>query len=523
MAGLLDFLQSLTKYKGAVGLAGLIVLSALLVLLQILRLEIFAPVDAAGTLGLLSLIVRSVFWLAIVAVVVSGLAYILPARFFVPTSRLEYAVAVFRMFDPASDGIGAINDRYEPYVGFPYYSRESDHPSYWPARVHHDRGALAKQYESFFGRADVQAALTAARARAGDGSSVQVYSSAPGGPDSLAAVVTTARMFFNFHLDGDKAALSEAIGENLAREFLAIEDARNNLRPYHPNRIAILRLRNVGPRTIHDVTVEYEVAGLVYDTKIRTVAEGSKEESLPFEHRLVIPKILVGQTYDVTIWYWYLPVNKRSFPDKINFIQELTQGFTVSNFAVATGGKVVFKPELLKDVPAYERLYDGDARKRDNPERELAELFALRAAESAEAIKHHNERHLTAQDLTLDSLVAFPAEESQVENVWLEFVSPAGKHYRAVCVYDHPDGPYVLLSSESKDKSDFAAVRAALAEAINGDAESEISDRSNDICSSVAVVGGFTRETIRDAFRALENAGFREVVVKKLHYQKSAA
>lgn len=496
--------------------------ATLLVLLQILRLSIFAPVDAAGTMGLLSLIVRSVFWLATTAVVVSGLAYVLPARLFVPVSKLEYAVAIFRMIDPTATPIGALNDRFEPHVGFPFYSRESDHPSYWPARVARDRQALQERFEAFFGRPDVQAALVAARAQAGDKSSVEVLSSVPSGADALSAVISSARLFFNFHLEGDRAAVSKELGEPIAREFLAVEDARNSLRRFLPNRVAILRLRNTGPRTLRDVTIEYEVAGYVYDTKVRALVEGTSEPFLPFEHRLTIARLLAGQGYDITIWYSYQSVSERAFPDKTNFIQELTQGFTVSNIAVATGGRVVFKPDLLKDVPAYERLYDGAGRRSDNPERELAALFEARAAASAAAAKSYDEEHLRAQDLTLDALASFPLEEAQIDNVWIDFQSPAAKRYRAVCVYAHPKGPYALLSSEDRDQADFVAARTALAEALGGEPEPQITERSDDICSTIAVAAGFTRPAILKAFHALEAVGFHDARVEKLHYRKSA-
>jgi hypothetical protein len=325
----------------------------MLVTLQILQLPIFAPVGETGTVDLLSLIIRSVFWLAIIAVLVSGVAYVVPARFFVPDSRLEYAVAVFRMVNPADVGVGTVTDRFQPYVGFPYYSRESDHPSYWPARVSRDQQALSETYQAFFGQPKVQAALAAARMQTGDDSSVQVLSSAPGGTDPVYAVIASARMFFNFNLNGDAVALGQYLGENMAAQFLAVEDARNIQSQSLPNRIAILRLRNVGRRTVRNVTIEYEVAGDVYDTKVLAVASDTNEPFLPYEYRVVIPRVLAGQSYDISIWYTYLSVNDRAFPDKINFIQELTQGFTVSNIAVETGGKVVFKPNLLKEVPAY--------------------------------------------------------------------------------------------------------------------------------------------------------------------------
>ncbi len=441
MDSFIKILQSALKYKGAVGLAGLIVLCALLILLQILHQPIFSPIDAAGTVGLLSLIVRSVFWLAATAVVVSGLAYVLPARLFIPTSKVEYAAAVFRMFDPATQGVGAINDRFEPYVGFPYYSRESDHPSYWPGRVTRDRNALHERFEAFFGRADVQAALAEARAKAGDESSVEIHSSAPGGPENLSALVGTARIFFNFHLNADPGALAKLLGEPLAREFLAVEAARNEQRAFLPNRIAILRICNAGTRTVRGVTIEYEVAGYVYDTKVRAVSEGASEPYLPFEHRLTIPTLLAGQAYDITVWYRYQSVDERVFPDKINFIQELTQGFTISNIAAGTGAKLVFKPDLLEKVPAYDRLYDGDGRRRDNPEEDLAALFKVRAEATMAALKSYDETHPTAEDIGLDALADFAVDESQIDNIWINFQSPAAKHYCAVCVYAHQDGP----------------------------------------------------------------------------------
>ncbi|MGD0641225.1 MAG: hypothetical protein ABSC22_10800 [Roseiarcus sp.] len=523
MGKFFQFLESALKYKGAIGLAGLIVLCALLVILQILQLSIFTPIGASGTLGLLTLIVRSVFWLATTAVVVSGLAYVLPNRWFIPVSTVEYALAIFRMIDPtAGNPIGALSDRFEPYVGFPFYSRESDHPSYWPARVWRDREALRARFEAFFGRADVQAALAAARAQAGDESSVTMLSSAPGGPDPMDATIAAARMFFNVDLNGDAEALAKALGAPLANEFLGVERARGELRAFLPNRVAILRLRNIGSRTVRNVTVDYEVAGPVYDTKLRAVSQVANEPYLSFEHRLAIPTLLAGQAYDATIWYRYQSVDERVFPDKINFIQELTQGFTISNIAVATGGRVAFKPGLLKDVPAYERLYDGDGRRSDNPERELAALFETRGKATAAAMKAYDEEHRTARDLSLDALASFPANEAQIENAWIGFQSPAAKRYLAVCVYAHPKGPYALLSSVDRDRTDFIATRTALAKALGGEPEAEITDRLDDICSTISLAQGFNRANIVAAFHSLEATGFHDVRVEKLHYRNPA-
>jgi hypothetical protein len=123
--------------------------------------------------------------------------------------------------------------------------------------------------------------------------------------------------------------------------------------------------------------------------------------------------------------------------------------------------------------------------------------------------------------LTLDELSALQVEEAQIENVWIEFRSPADKRYSAVCVYEHPNGPYILLCSEDRDESDFVTVRTALANAIDGEAEYQVIDRSNDICSTIRVAKGFSRSSLLCAFHELETSGFQAMRVEKLHYTRS--
>lgn len=54
--------------------------------------------------------------------------------------KLQYDTKTYRLF-PAEKGspIGAFMETIEPYVGFPFYSQESDYKSFWPLRVNEDR------------------------------------------------------------------------------------------------------------------------------------------------------------------------------------------------------------------------------------------------------------------------------------------------------------------------------------------------------------------------------------------------
>jgi hypothetical protein len=423
------------------------------------------------------------------------------------------------MFDPAAEGIGAINNKFEPYPGFPYYSRESDSPTSWPPRVFRDREALGALYEKFFGRPDVTAAFAAARARRGEKSSIRIMSSAPGGaPDaSIGEAVGSARMFFNFTLEDDAAALEREIGAPLAAEFLALEKARAEQRAYFPNRVAIIRVRNTSKQDLKDMTIEFSVTAMIYDVKILAASEGVRESGWDiFENRVVIANLLPKYVLDIVIWYRYQSVDERVFPDKIDFIHDLTQGLTIINIAVSNG-KVRYKKELLEELSGYERLYAGDARPKDNYDDDLAQVFERRDKEFLEQMEEYDRKNPTLTDLSLDDLRRLDVPEARISAVWVAFRSAAGKAYSAVHVMKHVSGPYILLVSKDRDEADFKLTQTELASVCGGKAEPNITNRRDDICSEIRVAAGFTKGGIADCFTQLGKT-FKDVRVSHVHY-----
>ena len=253
-------------------------------------------------------------------------------------------------------------------------------------------------------------------------------------------------------------------------------------------------------------------------------AEEKRAEQIewqPFEHRVVIARLLPGQTVDIVIWYQYQSLDERSFPDKINLIQELTQGLTISNATVAQG-RVVYNRKLLEKVTGYDKLYEGDARRQDNYDKEIGELMQRRSASMLKAMEESEKLRGSAEGLTLDELASLDVEDAKITAVWVDFRSPAGKGYCAVHVFEHPKGPYILLTSKDRDRADFAHTQADVATTFGGDGGDAISDRGDDICASINVEGGFTRALIAEKFAALPALGYKDVGVQVVHYANAA-
>src|SRR5258705_6049491 len=146
-------------------IAGVVLLAFYAVSRNVLDRVELTRLTAQGSALFLHTILQQVFVIALVTIVLSVTAYVvpqvLPKSLFVPAPRLEYGVAVLRMMDPNQDPLAKVLQSVETFPGFPYYSRESDHPSAWPPRVHADRERLFQKYSAVFQDPTVRARLDA--------------------------------------------------------------------------------------------------------------------------------------------------------------------------------------------------------------------------------------------------------------------------------------------------------------------------------------------------------------------------
>ena len=523
-------LQLGERSRSPLAIAGLVMLGLYAVFSKLLERVEFTKLTDTGSILILRTILQDVFVIALVTIVLAIVAYILPKviprEWLVKPPRLEYGVAVFKMFDPGQTPMGQLMQSVEPFPGFPYFSRESDHPSEWPPRVWADRSKLWEKYLSFYQDPEVRKRLAAAKDF--DPKAAQWVRSGPPDPEQeIKGYISSARSYlYEQAKNGGVEGLTAILGEEKTERFIEVEKQRGEIQAYFPNRLAIVRLQNSGTRDIVNLGVELEVAGGVYDRVID--ADPEKVRNFGWEgdaQRVTFERLPRGYTAQIRLWYSYQGVSERAFPDKINFIQELTQGVKIANIA-ATQTAVSYSPEILEDLKGYERLYLGDARKKDSYEKELEVLFAKRAKEFAEHMKEYDKQHPTLKNLTVEQLGKVNVDDKHVYTIWMTFRSPGNRAYEAVYVFTHPKGPYVSLASKDRDKADMKLLSAKFAELYEGEAEAEISDRSGEICVSVNVAQGFTQAKIAAVAAELAAEGYTEFAIPEFHInleQKGAA
>jgi hypothetical protein len=562
-------LRLLIRYRAWVGLAGVAVIFLYLVFHAILRLGVISPLGSEASLKVLFRIINFTFILAITAVTLSIIAYtltnlfperflapldagetaslitrivhlgfifvitatifgavsytlprVLPPSFFDPVPKLDYALAIAKMFDPFDvDPMAKILDRIEIYPGFPYYSRESDHPTLWPVRVSSDRNALFLEYEDFLARYPVQEALAAASQGKEAADKIEILGGQNSDSDlAKAETILNLRSLFYNSLSSDPHALARYLGTEGATDFLRIEKTRQKLRQDFPNRFAIARIKNVGKRDAQNVTIEFDLFGELYDVAIN--ADPGQIRNTQYDrakNRIVIEQILPGSQVEIRLWYRYYSVKNRTFPDKRDFILELTQGIVINNVAVSEGITALNK-KLMDGFSADELLYIGAAAKKDDYSNELAEYFKEQGKRLEEHMKNYDEEHPSFKDVSSKWLAASSRPDENVNAIWVRFDSKAGKAYKAIHVFHHPKGPYILLSSTDKDRDDFLRVEAALSNAYQGTVEGQISDRGDDICDTVSVANGFTQKGVAEQVDTFFGSAFNRVVIEAVYY-----
>jgi hypothetical protein len=503
-------------------IAGLVLLAVYALVSRILSSARFSPLTSEGSYSLLHFILDKIFLLALITLVLSILAWLFPRILPKPLARVDYALAVFKLFDPGNAPIARVLDKMELYPGFPYASRESDHPSFWPKRVWDERKALYKILEPLYTNPAVQTALAGQQDFNPNSSKVLGKSSLTAEESATRDYIMTARGYLN-NLWGTKGpeAVQKLLGSSFD-DFVRSEQARQAIRENFPNRVAVLRFNNSGRLDVPNLSVEFEIAGALYDcTNNADPARVLRSNWDQAAQRMQFDRLPRGYDVEIRIFYQYQSLSERVFPDKINFIQELTQGIRILNIA-ATRTQVRFDPALLEKLEGYERLYLGDARKKESYDDDLAVLHAKLGKETLAAMQEYSKKNPELKDLPLEKLATLEIPLEQIDNIWVTFDSPAKRAYTIVHAFTYIKGQYVLLSSKDKDRDDFTKMAGQIASAWKTKA-GDISDRSDDICMSIDIASGLSPEAILAACRQLGAAGCSKFKVTRVYYHTADA
>lgn len=162
------------------------------------------------------------------------------------------------------------------------------------------------------------------------------------------------RLLLRIKSKSDYGQVVSTVGPHAARALRRLEDYRKKLLDGLPNRLFVLRVRNQSSQDAEDFILELKVGGEVYDVTVN--GENGKAQSLESspDHIVVnISRIRPGNTTDIQVWYRYLPLSKRVFPDPADFEWEKTQGIVVLNLGVSNG-QVHRINKLLVGLDPYE-------------------------------------------------------------------------------------------------------------------------------------------------------------------------
>ena len=124
---------------------------------------------------------------------------------------------------------------------------------------------------------------------------------------------------------------------------------------------------------------------------------------------------------------------------------------------------------------------------------------------------------LEAKLLTPTELRNSKLSDFLLHSIWTEFDSPGGKHYLAIHVRKHPNGPYVLLSSPDRDESDFTETEGKVVAVVDGRPEKKVTNRGSDICDVIKLLKNPSQVEIANIVEAYA-AVFSNVIITVAHY-----
>ncbi len=259
-----------------------------------------------------------------------------------------YGTAVVELIPPTSSATGGMLNVIEPFPGFPYYSRDSDHPSQWPPRVWRERDAFDNGIKDLLNEPQTKNEIDKWVA------SGSLPVSVPG--RELGDVLVRYTNLRFLLADRGMSALQTTIGPETEKAIITLEKKRRALTELLPNRMLILRVQNRLNKDVKNFTAEFNVGGYVYDVTLN--AEGEQARSLdwsPNRQTVDIPFLRPSYTAEIQIWYYRQPLSERVFADARDVQWEQSEGIVIQNLSIS-GGLVRRSPKMLEDFQAYHRF-----------------------------------------------------------------------------------------------------------------------------------------------------------------------
>lgn len=273
---------------------------------------------------------------------------------------LRYDARVYEML-PAVEGspVRKIMARFEPYVGFPFYSFESDHPTRWPKRVYEDRKPHTQRILAFMTNPDFAQSID--RVLGESDSSITTYSDRTKRTDEqretkAVELYSKLRMIGNSTSPEEVARFRESVGEKVYEGFQDLEREWKIMEEEMPNRVLTLGLAHDRDVALQDVNVSMEIVGDIYDLMLDNEQPLSPDQTEDIgvgrKFTIKLGEIPPGATKVLRLWYNYIPVESRWDPKPIHLKAEPTQGVLLHSLG-ALGVTVKNVKDIIEDEGVY--------------------------------------------------------------------------------------------------------------------------------------------------------------------------
>jgi hypothetical protein len=272
--------------------------------------------------------------------------------------HLQYDTRLYEML-PAVKGspVRSIMARFEPFVGFPFYSYESDHPSRWPLRVDEDRQEHAKKIIAFMEEHQQAIDIVLSQSQ----SSIKTFSSRVRSKREereaeLVQQYTKLRMLCNGDLSGDEEKIRSLLGDTVSEAFYDLERDWEVINDTMPNRLFTLGVAHDRDVLLEDVTLTLSIVGDIYDIMLDDTRPVTRDQIdklwVARKFTLSLGNIPPASTLLLRIFYNYMPLDQRWDAKPVHIMAEPTQGILLQSLG-AKGVGLQKINALVEDEGVY--------------------------------------------------------------------------------------------------------------------------------------------------------------------------
>jgi hypothetical protein len=251
--------------------------------------------------------------------------------------------------------------KFELYPGFPFYSFDSDNPSFWPIRVFDDRKNHTSKILEFITNPSFQHSINSALLKSESAFEIEtisniVFDSQLEKEQILLSKYMYLRGLCNGQLGGNEAKINELLDVDVFNAFLDLERDWQSLDSKMPNRLFTIAFAYNRPILLENLSISFTIVGKMYDIMLDNVRIQDQNQidnwGIARRHTISLGNLLPSSTIFLKIFYNYIPLAERISREQIHYLAEANQGMLLHSIG-AVGPEIKKTNTLITDKNVY--------------------------------------------------------------------------------------------------------------------------------------------------------------------------